>query len=192
MTYNHPTNTMSVASPSPSPSPYPSALSDPDPKSNNGPETFPFPPHHAYPPLYTLQPTLTTRTRQLQLWRDLLLSYCEHHRIYRLVLISAAQWPLFNNTQISKRVSLKDLNEILAWVVSKEGGERGEWIGGAAGKGDGLEMWVYWKRPEEWARVLEEWVDGTGQKATVLTVYELLEGEGSAGEGGLFLPFRYV
>lgn len=165
-------------------SPYPStdtpsalsSLTDPSSKSE-----FSFPSHHAYPPLYTLQPTLHTRTRQLQLWRDLLLSYCEHHRIYRLVLISAAQWPLFNNTHISKRISLKDLKEILAWVVSKEGGERGEWIG------DGTEMWVYWKRPEEWARVVEEWVDATGQKNTVLTVYELLEGEGSAREGRLSL-----
>lgn len=48
-------------------------------------------------------------------------------------------------------------------------------------------MWVYWKRPEEWARVVEEWVDATGQKNTVLTVYELLEGEGSAREGRLSL-----
>jgi ESCRT-II complex subunit VPS25 len=150
-------------------------------KSQN-PDTFPFPPHHAYPPLYTLQPNLTTRTRQLHLWRDLLLSYCTHHRIYRLVVIDAIQSPLFNNQKIGKRLSLKDLREILSWVCGKEGGERAEWIGGD-GKGKEGEVWVYWKRPEEWSRALEEWVDGTGQRGTVLTVYELLEGEGSVGEG---------
>jgi ESCRT-II complex subunit VPS25 len=74
-------------------------------------------------------------------------------------------------------LSLKDLRYILDWMASKEGGERGEWMD--TGKG---EYWVFWKRPEEWARLVEEWVDNTGQRGSVLTIYELLEGEGSIGE----------
>jgi ESCRT-II complex subunit VPS25 len=88
---------------------------------------------------------------------------------------------LFTNTHISKKLSLKDVKYILEWMASKEGGQRGEWLDGAKGK-DGGEYWVYWKRPEEWARLVEEWVEATGQKGSVLTVFELLEGEGSAGE----------
>ncbi|KAF7588146.1 hypothetical protein BBP40_006113, partial [Aspergillus hancockii] len=37
--------------------------------------------------------------------------------------------------------------------------------------------WVWWRRPEEWAGVLGDWIENTGQKNVVLTVYELVEGE---------------
>ena len=37
--------------------------------------------------------------------------------------------------------------------------------------------WVYWRRPEEWAELIAAWVEGTGQKGSVLTLYELVEGE---------------
>ena len=62
-------------------------------------------------------------------------------------------------------------------MASNEGGGRGEWIGK-----EGY-YWVYWKRPEEWGDVVLKWVDATGQKGMVLTFYELLNGEGTVGEG---------
>lgn len=62
--------------------------------------------------------------------------------------------------------------------------------GGGAGEGGaesgsedrGGSFWVYWRRPEEWAEVVEGWVDGTGQKGTVLTVYEILESEATSSQ----------
>ena len=36
---------------------------------------------------------------------------------------------------------------------------------------------IFWKMPQDWAEMIAEWVEETGQKNTVLTVYELLEGE---------------
>ncbi len=77
------------------------------------------------------------------------------------------------------------------WMASTEGGNRAEFITSGAGKkksaaaveeGEGGRVWVYWRRPEEWAQVLEEWVERTGQKGTVLTLYEIVEGEASARE----------
>ncbi|KAI1504670.1 ESCRT-II complex, vps25 subunit [Biscogniauxia marginata] len=57
--------------------------------------------------------------------------------------------------------------------------------GGGAGGGGGGEggdvVWVYWKTPEEWAGLIEAWVEDTAQKNTVLTLYELTEGEGTRG-----------
>jgi ESCRT-II complex subunit VPS25 len=89
-------------------------------------------------------------------------------------------------------------------MVSKEGGQRAEWIdrGGSGGSGGdgglglgigsgsgsgsgsgGGRCWIYWRRPEEWAAVIENWVDETGQKGSVLTLYEIAEGDGAVGQG---------
>lgn len=70
-------------------------------------------------------------------------------------------------------------------MTSEEGGRRAEWIAGADAKGGGKEggvFWVFWKRPEEWADVVMEWVEEKGQKNTVLTLYELMSGEVSVGQ----------
>lgn len=49
--------------------------------------------------------------------------------------------------------------------------------------------WVWWRKVDEWARIIEEWVDETGQRGSVLTLYELVEGEGGRGAGMLFVSF---
>lgn len=59
---------------------------------------------------------------------------------------------------------------------------RAEAVGAEGSKDDGGDVfWVYWRTPEEWAGLLEDWVEMTAQKGTVLTLYELTEGEGARG-----------
>lgn len=36
---------------------------------------------------------------------------------------------------------------------------------------------VYWRRPQEWATLISEWVDSTGQNGSVLTLYELVQSD---------------
>lgn len=36
---------------------------------------------------------------------------------------------------------------------------------------------VYWRRPSEWATLISDWVDSTGQNGSVLTLYELVESD---------------
>ncbi|KAL8826396.1 MAG: hypothetical protein Q9191_003823 [Dirinaria sp. TL-2023a] len=135
---------------------------------------FKFPRYHSsYPPFFTLQPTLLTRTAQLRKWSLLIQSYCRHNRIYRLSLIDAVNSPLFHNAQIGKRLSLMDARTVLDWMTSEEGEKRAEWIGR---KEDKVAAWVWWRRPEEWAEVFAAWVEETGQKGTVLTLYEIVNG----------------
>lgn len=97
---------------------------------------------------------------------------------------------------------------MLDWMAGEEGGRRVEWVvgwggggggGGGGGMGTGmgtgkeeekLACWVYWRRPEEWAEVVAGWVEETGQRGVVLTLWELREGEGTVGRGRLsFLSF---
>ena len=71
-------------------------------------------------------------------------------------------------------------------MASAEGGNRVEFIStgkkAKAGEEECGKCWIYWRRPEEWAAQLEEWVDRTGQKGTVLTLYEIVEGDPSRRE----------
>jgi ESCRT-II complex subunit VPS25 len=72
-------------------------------------------------------------------------------------------------------------------MASPEGGNRAEFINTEKGKkrtgnDEGGKCWVYWRKPEEWSAALEEWVDRTGQKGTVLTLYEIAEGDASRKE----------
>ncbi|KAK0672991.1 ESCRT-II complex, vps25 subunit [Cercophora samala] len=166
------------------------------------PSPFPFPKEHSFPPFYTPQINLSTRHAQLSKWSSLILSFCRHHRIFRISLSDATAsptatvYPLFNNGAINRRLDLSYIREIVEFMrrdgraewcspTAAGGGEsRGGGGGGGGTKGDkegGDLVWVYWRTPEEWAGLLERWVEETGNKGGVLTVYELTEGEGTRG-----------
>ncbi|KAI9367934.1 ESCRT-II complex subunit-domain-containing protein [Aspergillus egyptiacus] len=143
--------------------------------------SFPFPPRYSFPPFFSLQPNSTTRAVQLQRWSHLIQSWCRHHRIYKLALVEAIESPLFRNAELRKQLSLSDARTVLDWMCKGEeeggGGRRAEWVDG--GK---TMVWIWWRRPEEWAAIISEWVENTGQKNVVLTVYELIEGEATISQ----------
>lgn len=120
--------------------------------------TFQFPPTYSFPPFFTPQPNSTTRLSQLQKWSSLIQSWCRHHRIYRLSLIEAIDSPLFHNATLRKRLSLSEARAVLDWMAKPEeeggGGKRAEWIDG----GSKSVAWIWWRRPEEWAGIVADWV----------------------------------
>lgn len=155
------------------------------------PPSFAFPAHYSFPPFFTKQIAATTRQSQLQSWSAFIQAYCRHHRIFQLSLIDAVDTELFWNKRLGKRLALADAKEVLSWMCSPEGGERAEWIADrVAGRGKTKDagasrVWVYWKRPEEWAGLIEGWVDATGQKNTVLTLFEIVESDATRDQGML-------
>ncbi|GKT46417.1 vacuolar protein-sorting-associated protein 36 [Colletotrichum spaethianum] len=84
-----------------------------------------------------------------------------------------AQLELFHNKTLNKRLSLADAREVLEFM-RKDG--RAEALPASTDV-----FWVYWRTPDEWAAVIEGWIDDTAQKGVVLTLYELTEGEGTRG-----------
>ncbi|KAF2761817.1 ESCRT-II complex, vps25 subunit [Pseudovirgaria hyperparasitica] len=164
--------------------------------------THPIHRQYHFPPFYTPQPILSTHHAQLSQWAVLILDYCRHNRIYSLSLsqvsYSKGTRPdlsahphavLFYNAAIPRWVEPAFAREIVDWMAGEEGGMKAEWrdkVGGSGKKGEdaatGDVFWVYWRRPEEWAGVIEGWVEGSGQKGVVLTVYELLNGDATAKE----------
>ncbi|KAI0155308.1 ESCRT-II complex, vps25 subunit [Xylariaceae sp. FL1272] len=169
--------------PSPAPAPTPS---------------FEYPREYSFPPFFTRQPNLSTRHAQHVKWASLILSYCAFHRIFRLSLspsslstttntLSPSQTPstpanpsedLFHNRKIKKRLSPSDAREVLEHM-KRDG--RAEAVN-SGGKGDGGDVWyIYWRTPEEWASLLESYVEDTAQKGAVLTLYEIVNAEGGRG-----------
>ncbi|KAI1805336.1 ESCRT-II complex, vps25 subunit [Daldinia bambusicola] len=164
--------------------------STPTPNPSSQPP-FDFPREYHFPPFFTRQTNLTTHHSQLEKWSSLILSYARHHRLFRLSL-SYEGTPcedLFRNRGINRSLKLADAREVLEFM-RKEGraelvgagkdGENGNGGGGGTG-GGGDVYWVYWRTPEEWAGLVEAWVDETAQKGAVLTLYELTDGEGTRG-----------
>ncbi|CAJ2505254.1 Uu.00g126480.m01.CDS01 [Anthostomella pinea] len=190
-------NTMSnsTSAPTATTSSTPSTKPPTNPPTNPPPPRFDFPREYNFPPFFTPQPNLTTRHSQLEKWSALILGYCAWHRLFRLTLPSVSSNynhntnntntsintdDLLHNRRINRRLSPAHAREILEFM-RKEG--RAEYVNGSGGDDDagGDVVWVYWRTPEEWASLLEAWVDGTAQKGMVLTLYELTEGEGTRG-----------
>jgi ESCRT-II complex subunit VPS25 len=138
---------------------------------------FVFPKSYNYPPLFCRQPVLQTQQAQLHRWSILIQKYCRHNRIYQLSIIDALETPLFHNTALKKRLSLNDVKEVIEYMVSKEADERAEWS-----SPEKVSAWIWWRKPEEWANMITAWVDDTGQKGVVLTLYELVEGEATVNQ----------
>jgi len=169
------------------------------------PAPFPFPREYHFPPFFTRQTNLTTHHAQLTKWSSLVLSYCRHHRIYKLGLSNynssgnpsslpvsgtgnnssrggggASSDELFHNAKLNRRLSVADIREVLDFM-RKDG--RVEYVGGGKDKDVGDLVWVYWRTPEEWAAIVEGWIEESGQKNSVLTLYELTAGEATRGTG---------
>lgn len=138
---------------------------------------FPFPREYHFPAFFTRQTNLTTHHAQLIKWSALVLAYARHHRLFRLHLSAAADSDLFRNRRIDRRLGPADIRELLDFM-RKDG--RAEYV---AKDSPGDVVFIYWRKPEEWAAVVEGYVEETGQKGSVLTVYELTEGEGTRGTG---------
>ncbi|KAK3186237.1 hypothetical protein K4F52_005001 [Lecanicillium sp. MT-2017a] len=159
----------------------------------SSPSPHRFPPEYSFPAFFTRQTNLATHAAQLTKWTDLVLSYCRARRIFRLTVSQAADSELFHNKKLDRRLQMADIRELLEHMrregraeyvsssASTSSGGGGSGAGGAAGGGAEDVVFIYWRTPEEWATLVENYVDETAQKKSVLTVYELSEGEGTRG-----------
>lgn len=148
---------------------------------SNDPTIFHFPTYASFPPFYTIQPNLTTRARQLELWSSLIISYCAHHSIFRLSL-SSPPANLFSNTSLKRSLKPADIRTVLEYMSQAENGGRIEFISPAMRGEQSNTCYVYWRTLTEWADAIYAWVDETGQKGAVLTIYEIREGEAVQGK----------
>lgn len=143
--------------------------------------TFTFPTYTTFPPFYTLQPNLTTRARQFELWSILITSYSSWHRLSRLSLTTPPP-NLFANTSINRSLKPADIRAVLDYMAQPSNGSRIEYIPSTTKGEQPSSCYVWWRTPGEWADMLCAWVEETGQKGSVLTIYELRESDAVSGK----------
>uniref|UniRef100_A0A061RHC1 ESCRT-II complex subunit VPS25 n=1 Tax=Tetraselmis sp. GSL018 TaxID=582737 RepID=A0A061RHC1_9CHLO len=126
-----------------------------------------------YPPYFTLQPVKDSREKQINLWHDLILSYCKHQKIYVISGNATDRFPLFTNTSINRSLNQDAINTILGAAVTAG---RAEWLGKEQDQ-----CIVYWRSLKEWAELLYSFAQSTGQKDPVMTVEEISSGVETQG-----------
>ncbi|GAA5985934.1 hypothetical protein JCM11641_004833 [Rhodosporidiobolus odoratus] len=162
----------SVLSPPAATTSAPSARLSLNPTSS--PSGFLYPSLFSFPPFFTKQPNLTTWSHQLQQWTTLVLAWCRFHRVWRLELTdeTCSKEPFFNDG-LNRRLLLPTLRLLIDHLVTSGSAEYDP----KPQKGKpATAAWIYWKRPEELAVAIYDWIKETGQTNSILTFYELTEG----------------
>ena len=137
-------------------------------------DAFLWPQMYNFPPFFTKQPNRDTEAKRVQIWRDLILSYCRHHTIYVLELSdSTISSSLFCNSTISRCLSKAEVSEILQMMCSAG---LAEWISGEKSK-----CMIFWRSPSEWADIVYAWVTSQGHLDSIMTMYEFKETSASSG-----------
>uniref|UniRef100_H2ZVP6 Vacuolar protein-sorting-associated protein 25 n=1 Tax=Latimeria chalumnae TaxID=7897 RepID=H2ZVP6_LATCH len=141
--------------------------------------SFEWPWQYNFPPFFTLQPNVDTWQKQLTAWCSLILSYCRHHKLYALTVMEAQESPLFNNKKMQRKLSMETI-----LVVLEELRKKGYLISGNLEWLDKnkTSCLIMWRRPEEWGKVIYQWVSKNGMTNSVFTLYELTNGDDTENE----------
>mmetsp|Transcript_16688 Transcript_16688/g.23013 ORF Transcript_16688/g.23013 Transcript_16688/m.23013 type:complete len:178 (+) Transcript_16688:186-719(+) len=134
-----------------------------------GEKEFVLPSFFNFPPYFTLQPVTDTQEKQKQLWTDLIIQYCKHHKIY--VVNLEEDFPLFENAAIQRKLNAEARGVFMDALVSKG---RGEWVDASHRK-----CLILWHRLADWAEYLYTWVSENAMLGEVMTVEEIQNGADS-------------
>jgi len=116
-----------------------------------------------FPPFFTRQPNEDTWQAQLEQWHRVIHAFCAHDRVWEVSPTSK----MWRNPRIQREVKTSIAEIILDAMVKR----------GLAERVKGSLVYVYAQKPEELAAKLKKWAQSTGHSGTVLTFYELTEGE---------------
>lgn len=128
-----------------------------------------------FPPFYTKQRNQQTERQRKEDWLKWVIQWAREKRQTELLVEKETkEGDLFINRSINRQLSTEDAIDILDYMVEKG---NGEWA--PPGK---VRFLVFYKSLAEWARLLYDFVDRTGQTGNVFTVWELLEGDETEAE----------
>ena len=130
-----------------------------------------MPEFYSFPPFFTLQPVLSSREKQLALWRELILRYHTHYKVSQLVVHDC---PLWKNDALPRQLSTADIRCIMDDFV-RHG--HGEWVDDRRGGGEKTLCRILWRPPEQLAADIYVWAQQNGYLNSVCTLYELHSGE---------------
>lgn len=108
------------------------------------------------------------------MWTDLILSYQKAHGRSQINTSTDAQCELFFNKAIQRQLSGEAIKTILDELVKQGYGEWQDENKVVCSTSD--------RSLDDWAQVVYKWAAETGQEKSICTVYELTEGDLTAGE----------
>uniref|UniRef100_A0A8C3HV63 Vacuolar protein-sorting-associated protein 25 n=1 Tax=Chrysemys picta bellii TaxID=8478 RepID=A0A8C3HV63_CHRPI len=136
--------------------------------------SFEWPWQYRFPPFFTLQPNVDTRQKQMTAWCSLVLSYCRLNKQYTMTVMEAQESPLFHNRKLQRKLPTESIQVVLE-ELRKKGNL--EWLD--KNKSSFL---IMWRRPEEWGKLIYQWVSKNGLTNSVFTLYELSNGDDTENE----------
>lgn len=135
---------------------------------------FEWPWQYNFPPFFTIQPNLATRAKQLEAWKELILTYHRTQKKYILDVAEVQSSPLFSNKEIKRSLPLDGIYAVLE-DLQKQG--QLEWTDKQKQR-----CYIYWRTPEEWGSLIYNWASSHGMTNTVCTLFELTNGDDTADE----------
>ncbi|KAL0224782.1 hypothetical protein RCL1_002694 [Eukaryota sp. TZLM3-RCL] len=135
--------------------------------------SFVFPDIYNFPPFFTLQPVVDSRSKQLELWCDLILNYCSHNGLFLVNVGEIGETDLFFNKNIKRKVDSSFLSTIFDHLVQKG---RAEYLDSQK-----KSLLIFFKSREQWADILVDFVTSAGMNTSVCTVFELRQGSMTKG-----------
>ncbi|OCF30405.1 ESCRT-II complex subunit VPS25 [Kwoniella heveanensis CBS 569] len=131
---------------------------------------FEFPAIWSFPPFFTLQPNPTTQAHQLELWRALVLRWAKHERVFEVNTDGDDPGGVFDNKGIKRKLLPPTMKRLLGEMA-----KNGE--AAADPPKQDTRYLIYWRRPDEWGDLIYTWVTDNGLNASIMTFYEITDGD---------------
>lgn len=172
--------------------------------------SFAFPPLHNFAPFFTLQRNEQTLASQLATWTRLVLDYCQANRIF--VLDVEGAWErttgaggLFSNEKLQRSLNAEGQRIVLSALVEQKAAvwdppivrapsrvlPTGKSTPITSSKQLGNRALIFWRKPEEWGEQIYSWISATGQNGSILTFFELTEGDLVQDQGETCLQYPH-
>nr|XP_019046965.1 ESCRT-II complex subunit VPS25 [Kwoniella bestiolae CBS 10118]OCF25895.1 ESCRT-II complex subunit VPS25 [Kwoniella bestiolae CBS 10118] len=113
---------------------------------------FEYPAIWSFPPFFTLQPNPSTLSHQLELWRALILRWARHERVFKVNTDSGEAGGVFENKRIKREAAPDPPKQDNKYLI-------------------------YWKKPDEWGDLIYTWVTDNGLNSSIMTFYEITDGD---------------
>lgn len=151
----------------------------------------------AFETSYRLQPNAQTFSHQLGLWTSLFLSYCKFYRIFTIDVTAedggsrlgslfwnqgirskaqrytAPGMVLIDRANFVGRLQPSAIKQLVNHLL-KEGLVAPDPPKQSPTAATYL---IYWRKPQEWAKLLLQYVEDNGLKGSIMTVYEITDGD---------------
>ncbi|KAL1413447.1 hypothetical protein Q8F55_001214 [Vanrija albida] len=106
----------------------------------------------SFPPFFTLQPNPSTLAHQLKLWTEIVLGWARHDRVFAVNADSPDAGAVFANRAIGRHASPEPPKQASSYLI-------------------------FWRKPEEWGQIIYDWVSDNGLTGTIMTFYDLTDGD---------------